>query len=801
MPVFETNQKRFTQGELDPDMKARDDVDQYYGALETATNVFPGAQGQLSRRPALEFIDRVLGDLTLLTGGTITETAPNGGTAGNASDQDRSTKLTTTTGISTTNPYVVVHYDLGSSKNIGTIYLYDAKISSGSADDWAVQVSTNDITWVTVEASSYVGDSAGKVTLTTTAKDFSFRVHGSYQYVRFARVGNDDEGSTTAEISGLDVVTESSTSNVKCIDFEFNKDQTYKMIVSDKNIAIYQGTTYLIDIYVEDLTEDEIPDMDWEDDADTLIIFHEDLETITLQRNGDNDIWVLSTVSWSNIPVHAYDGASFSNPAGSVSADATTGFVTLTGSGTSFTSAYVNQYINYTGSSTFGRIFVTEYVSGTEIKGNVIETLSGTGSISTGDWEYESGYEEIWSATRGYPRRGKTYENRLWVDGGKSRPSVLYGSKRGVTQAQLFDFDFGTAQDDEAIGPLTGGYDVIEHIYDGPNLMVLTSSAEYIVPQTFGEPITPTNAALRRQTSKGSEANLRPAEVDGGVIYVQRNKASIQELILTDQSDQKYGSNIISLLSTHLIENTVDFAVNTGNSNNEASYIMAVQSNGNLSVAAALRTEGVTAFVRQTTEGDFKCCGSDDEDMFFIIQRGSINYLERFNFTMYTDSGVYVTEGLPAQILTESANEIDLQHFVDIGDEVRVIADDVVLDNDTLTVASIDLGTSASSYAEIGLDFNPTIKDLPASLLTNDGRSVLGHKINLREVVLRLKDTKQVIINGKEIDLTKYDSSGTVTGLIRKMGWRGWDDDGQITITQDDPVSLTLQSIKKVMEY
>ena len=36
MPRFTTNQQRFTQGELDPDMLAREDIDQYFGALATA---------------------------------------------------------------------------------------------------------------------------------------------------------------------------------------------------------------------------------------------------------------------------------------------------------------------------------------------------------------------------------------------------------------------------------------------------------------------------------------------------------------------------------------------------------------------------------------------------------------------------------------------------------------------------------------------------------------------------------------------------------------------------------------------
>lgn len=45
MPRVRNIQQRFTQGELDPRMIARVDIDQYYGALESALNIFPIPQG------------------------------------------------------------------------------------------------------------------------------------------------------------------------------------------------------------------------------------------------------------------------------------------------------------------------------------------------------------------------------------------------------------------------------------------------------------------------------------------------------------------------------------------------------------------------------------------------------------------------------------------------------------------------------------------------------------------------------------------------------------------------------------
>lgn len=793
MPRFTNIQQRFTQGELDPLMLGREDIDQYYGALAKAFNIFTLPQGGFKRRPGLQHIDRALGgSLTLIGGGSITETAPNGGTATNASDQDRATLVTTTTNISTTDPYVVVHYDLGSAQDIGVLYLYDFRITAGTSSEFYLQVSTDNVTFTSV------GDA---LSVTDTAKDYSRRVHGSYQYVRVARIGSTDLGTAKAELSGLDVATESGTSATRCIDFEFNVDQTYKMIVSDKNIAIYQGVTYLIDVYVSDLTAARLPYIDWEAEADTLIIYHEDVATITLQRDttsGSNDVWTLDTVTYTNIPVHAFGGTTKTNPAGTVTADATSGFVEMTASSAVFTSALEGQYINYTGTATFGRVFITEYVSTTVVRGNVVIELSGTSAIANGEWETETGYEPIWSVTRGYPRHGRIFQGRMYIDGGKSRPSVVYGSKVN----DLFNYDFGTALADEAIGPLTGGFDEVTGFYPGRNLIIFTSKAEYIIPQTFGEPITPTTAVMTRQTSIGSEKGFRPQEVEGGVMFVQREGASIQEMIF-DDTQQAFSSNFVSLLSSHLVDSPVDFALRKATSTEDGSYLLLVKGDGNLTVANILKSQAITSFVEQGTDGNFKSCGVDVADMYFVVEREidgeTINFVERFNNDHYLDASVRVTTGLPTDTFT------GLTHLE--AETVSIYADDSNLPDETVSGGSVTIDRDAETSCEIGMNFTPTVTDLPVSRQFGGEVTLTGRKLNISEISLRLKDTSDIVVNGKSVSFRSFGPSGSgspldaaptqFTGVKRILGWRGWTEDAQVTITQNKPGPMNVLAIKK----
>jgi len=707
MGKFTTIQQRFTQGEIDPAMIARDDVDKYYGALATACNILTLPQGGFKRRPGLQHIDRVLGgSLTKIDGGSITETAPNGGTASNASDQNDGTSLITTTTIGTTNPYVVVHYDLGSLQDLGTLYLYGFALSAGSSDEFFLQASTNNSVWF---------DAGEAISVTDAAKDYSRRVHGSFRYVRLARVGSTNL-SATATLTGLDVTTEAGTSTTRCLNFEFNVEQTYKMIVSDKNIAIYQGTTYLIDIYIPELTSDRLAVIDWENSADTLLIFHPDFLTITIQRSGANDVWAVGTVTYTNIPT----------------------------------------------------------------------------------FDFGSGAEAIWSVTRGYPRHGRFYQGRLWIDGGKSRPSVIYSSNVN----DFYNFSPGAALDDEAIGPLTSGFDDIEAIYPGRNLMIFTGSAEYIIPQTFGEPITPTTAVMTSQSSIGSEEGFRPQEVEGGVMYVQRQGASIQEFLYND-GQRAFDNNFVSIFSSHLIKNPVDFALRKATSTEEGAYLLLVKGNGKLTVANILRSQAISSFVEAETEGSFKSCGVDVADMYFVVEReidgNTVNWLERFNNDHYMDASKRFTTGLPTDTFS------GLEHLE--AESCNILADGAILQNETVSEGSVTIDRDADTSLEVGLNFMPIVVDLPASTDTRTGQSVIGIKKSIDEITLRLKDTSDIIVNGKLISFRGFGPSGggspldiqpaIFTGVKKMLGWRGWTEDAQVTITQTDPLPMTVLSIKK----
>ena len=55
-------QSSFTNGELDPLLRGRIDLQQYYSSVETADNVIFEPQGGFSRRPGLRFVADITAD-------------------------------------------------------------------------------------------------------------------------------------------------------------------------------------------------------------------------------------------------------------------------------------------------------------------------------------------------------------------------------------------------------------------------------------------------------------------------------------------------------------------------------------------------------------------------------------------------------------------------------------------------------------------------------------------------------------------------------------------------------------------
>ena len=784
--MAKTIQQRFSQGELDPKMLGRSDIDQYYGAAETMENVVVLTQGGFRRRGGLEHIDECLRQLTFESAPTIV--AHNGGTTANANDRNILTTVITSANIGTTNPYSVLQYDLGSQKTVGVVNIYNLALTSGgtTSGEFYLQGSNDTSTW----------DSLGDpLTFSASASaDYSRRVEDDYRYIRLARIGSTNLGAGKVRLTDMNVYTQAAASAMRIINFEFNTEQSYILHLTDKNIAIYLDGVLQFDLHAEELTSARLADITWAQSADTLIIFHEDFNPQRVERQEADDYWTIRDLEFDEIPKHAFTQTEQTGAVlglGTMTPSATTGTITLTFSSGTLPGGgadTVGQYFEGNG----GRVRVLSVVTSVIVNAYVEIPFFSAAAIANTDYTYISGYENTWSSTRGWPICGTFHDGRLWIGGSKQRPTTVWGSIVGL----FFDFSLGTQFDDEGIEVTldTDQLNRIVNIYSGRNLMIFTSGAEFIALSGLNEPLTPGNISIVRQTRIGSERGLRVQEIEGGVFYIQNGGQSIQEFIFSD-TQQAYVNNLISLLSNHLVQNPVDMALRRATSVDDGAYLALVQEDGEATIATIQRSQNIAAFCNQTTDGTFLATGADYNDLYFGVQRNGINYLERINDDHFLDASVRTTSGLPATVFS------GLDHLN--GEECRVMADDSVLANVTPSGGSATISRAAEDYCEIGLWFAPLVKDLPAEF--PEQKTVLGRLLNIAECTLRLYQTSSIKINGQNLSFRNFGGAGTgspldspppqFTGLRRIMGLRGWDDTAQIEITQDTPGRMTVLAL------
>ena len=578
----------------------------------------------------------------------------------------------------------------------------------------------------------------------------------------------------------------------RSVPFEFSVDDSYMLIFVNQRMYIFKDRTLITNINgsgnpylaVSAVTSSILSTMCWTQSADTLIITQKDINPIKIVRGGTDATWTVSNITFIGIPKHAYTLA-YSNPAGTLTPSATSGSITLTASAASFTAGSVGQYVNATPQ---GRARIVAYTSTTVVSAVTEIPFFSTAAIATGSWEYESGYEDVWSSTKGWPRTCTFHEGRLYFGGSKSRPSTVWGSK----VSQFFDFNPDQVYDDDAVEATldTNSLNTITDIISGRDLQVFTTGGEFYVPQAGLEPITPTNFFVKTVSRNGSREGIRVQTLQSGTIYVQRQGKALNEFLYSDTT-LSYVSTSISLLSSHLINAPIELALRKATSTDETDALLMLNNDGTIANYSILRQQNVVAPSKLTTDGLFKDVGVDIEDIYVVVKRtfNSVDkyYVEVFDTATFTDC--CFTGGVATTISS-------LPH---IGKTLNVIADGSVLSDEVVSGGgSITMDRASATSYEVGLPFTVTIKTLPIEPRMSVGVRI-GFVKRIIEVNALLYETQHLLVNDNLVPIRSFDTVGILdeaipefTGTKTVGGIAGYSDDAQITISQNLPLKLTL---------
>tara|TARA_R100000742_G_C4279680_1_gene105269 strand:+ start:4901 stop:7492 length:2592 start_codon:yes stop_codon:yes gene_type:complete len=152
------------------------------------------------------------------------------------------------------------------------------------------------------------------------------------------------------------------------------------------------------------------------------------------------------------------------------------------------------------------------------------------------------------STTTGFPAATAFFEQRLVFANTATQPQTIFFSVGGDFE----NFTAGTDNDDALTYTIgSNQVNVIRYLSSGRSLIVGTSGGEFAVTASgSSEPLTPTNAQIKRQASYGS-ADIQPVSVGNVTLFVQRARRKLRELVYDYNSDS-YLAPDLTLLAEHI---------------------------------------------------------------------------------------------------------------------------------------------------------------------------------------------------------------------------------------------------------
>lgn len=592
--------------------------------------------------------------------------------------------------------------------------------------------------------------------------------------------------------------TDSAGNGARLVPFEFSTSDSYMLCFTHNRMYVFKNGSLITNIngsgnnYLAlTLPSSSLNEMCWTQSADTLIVVQEDIAPIKIVRGGSDATWTASTLTFDSTPKYAFS-LTTSNPAATLTPSAVTGKVTLTASAGVFNSGHVGQYIN---ASPQGRAKIIQYVSSTVVNAVTEFPFFSTSAIASGSWELETGYEAVWSGTRGYPRTVTFHQGRLFFGGSKSRPSTIWGSKVGL----FFDFEATEGFDDDAVEATldTNTYNAITDIISTKDLQVFTTGGEFFVPQQGLEPITPSAFFVSTAGRNGSKPGVRVQQLESGVLFIQRQGKMLSEVAYND-TQLTYVTSKISLLSGHLLKTPKRMALRRAINTDENDLLFIVNAtDGTMAAYSLIRSQNViapTEFI--TTGGEFLEVGIDIDDIYSIVKRtinGTVQYyVERFDDTLLTDCAI--TGG--------AVSSVTAAHLV--GKEVNLLLDGLVQANETVGAGgAVSIPRSSTSSYEVGLPISVEARTMPVDLGLQTGTRV-GFKKRIVEVNAMVLETQHMKINGIDVPFRTFDTAGILdadipefTGTKVVHGILGYSNEAKITVTQSYPLKMTLLG----MEY
>ena len=455
----------------------------------------------------------------------------------------------------------------------------------------------------------------------------------------------------------------------------------------------------------------------------------------------------------------------------------------------------------------WGTLKITQYVSGSQVIGNVLFPFGAV--TPTSDWR-----EGEFSNYRGYPETVAFHDDRLYF----ARDVTLWAS--WVGDYENFNPDGDT--DDAAItfSP-TQIENSIVWMESIKGLMVGSLGEEGQITGSNEKPISQSAIKCEVQTSVGSAQYPTPIKVGQAALYVSLDRRKILEFVY-DLSKDSFKAPDLSVRAEHI---TAGGIFDTCYQQNPNSIVWAVRADGVLLGLTYYREEDVVAWSRTTTQGLFVTCAEKPSSLGILEGYDELWVgVQRLVGGEYQSMIEVMANHEPTNSETRDATDfccLDCslvfapghQHppskratitglgYLE-GAEVTVVGDGIKMGTFTVSGGQITLPNSVY-LAYVGLPYTCTLGTLPLEITDRSGPSV-GRTKQSYELIIRLLES----LGGKygsSLDSltdipyrTPQDLIGQQLPLFtgpKILTYSSTAIDNYVYIVQDEPFPLTVVSI------
>ena len=349
------------------------------------------------------------------------------------------------------------------------------------------------------------------------------------------------------------------------------------------------------------------------------------------------NFWTVRNVEYVNLPTYDFNGNTVSYDAITFTPSAVDGVgVTIT-----LSAPYAPLNSSYIGGSFIGggaTARITAVPDTSHITVNVQDRFGDLNPIS-GALVFLS--EPAWSDIRGWPQVCSSYQNRALFANTASLPNGFWGS---VTN-NYADFGDLTTDDDDSISwfPSSNNVNYIKFIVPYRSITVHTNTGIYSSPLSDVAAITPNNFSLQLQDSTPAN-QVQPVSVDNQILVLTGNHA---HQMLWDGINNAYTSNIVSVISEHLIRTPVDEIGFNDLKSAGSRYVFIINEDGSMTTYQTLISQSVMGFTPQIATQHYgnayfkRGASSSDGRVWFVVKREIAGALSPVSITGFTDNTLH----------------------------------------------------------------------------------------------------------------------------------------------------------------